>query len=350
MYDSKILKEDINRILENRELFETLKGSVILVTGATGMIGSMMIRVLAAENDLHAADIRIIGQVRNEDKAGEVLGSLADRRDVELIFSESFDFYPDCDYIIHTACPTASRYYVEHPVETIDFSLQSTRKLLALAAQNQVKGMVYLSSMEEYGEPYAAGQIMSEDDCGFIDHLRIRSCYPESKRMCECYCASYAAEYGVKVMIARLAQTFGAGVPLTDHRVFMQFAESVIEGRDLVLHTEGKSVSNFCYLSDAIEGILTILLSGTPGEAYNVCNDEESRTIRETADLIADEFGEGKMKVIVDIPESDMAYGYASDVTMRLCSAKLCAQGWKAKVSMAEAYKRLIDYINDCLE
>ncbi len=347
---SKTLQDDINRILENRLLFDELKESSILITGATGMIGSMMIRVLAEENDANDANIKIIGQVRNEDKARELLGSMVDRLDVQLICSETFDFNVDCDYIIHTACPTSSKYFVEHPVETIDASLHSTRNMLTLANKNKVKGMVYLSSMEEYGEPYISGQIMSEEDCGYIDHLNTRSCYPESKRMCECYCSSFAAEYGTNVMIARLAQTFGAGVPLEDNRVFMQFARSVIEGKDIVLHTEGKSMSNFCYLSDALTGILTILLNGNPGEAYNVCNDKESRTILEIANLVAYTIGKDKIKVVLDIPKSDYDYGYAKNVTMRLCSDKLCSLGWVPEVGIEEAYIKLIVYLKEQME
>ncbi len=200
--------------------------------------------------------------------------------------------------------------------------------------------------MEEYGVPYEAGQLMTEDKVGAIDHLTPRSSYPEGKRMCECMCAAYASEYGVDVKIVRLAQTFGAGIPLSDSRVSMQFARSVVEGKNIVLHTKGMSVSNFCYLSDAIVGILIVAIRGEKGEAYNVCNDAETRSIYEIAKLVADEVANGKIEVVRDIPEGT-DFGYAPDNTMRLCSDKIRKLGWEPKVGMADGYKRLIKYIDE---
>lgn len=113
--------------------------------------------------------------------------------------------------------------------------------------------------MEQYGVPYESGQKVTEDIVGIINHLNIRSSYSESKRLCECLCASYADEYSINVMIARLAQTFGAGCPLDDNRMPMQFARAAVEGHDIILHTDGKGIINFVYLTDAIIGILTLL-------------------------------------------------------------------------------------------
>lgn len=164
--------------------------------------------------------------------------------------------------------------------------------------------------------------------------------------MCECMCAAYASEYGVDTKIVRLAQTFGAGIPLTDNRVSMQFAKSVVEGKNIILHTEGKSVSNFCYLSDAIAGILTVAVNGEKGEAYNVCNDVETRSIYQIAKLVANEVAEGKISVIKDILEN-VNLGYAPDNTMQLCSEKLRRLGWVPKVAMEEGYHRIISYLID---
>ena len=149
--------------------------------------------------------------------------------------------------------------------------------------------------MEQYGVPSDAEQIMTEDKTGFIDHLNVRSSYSESKRLCECLCVSYAKEYDVDVKIARLAQTVGAGALLTDNRMPMQFARAVVENKDIELHTEGNSISNFVYSTDAIVGILTILTKGVRGEAYNVCNDTDSRSVREIAELVASDVANGRI-------------------------------------------------------
>ena len=156
-----------------------------------------------------------------------------------------------------------------------------------------------------------------------------------------CLCAAYAAQYGVNVRIARLAQTFGAGVSVADGRVFAQFTKSCLSGTDIVLHTEGKSMGNYCYTADCVRGLLTIALKGENGNAYTVVNPSTSMPIREVARLVSDTLTGGETKVIFDIPESALTYGYAPDVTMRLSGDKLMALGWQPEVDLPEMFRRL---------
>lgn len=339
------VQSDINEIISNKELMEMFASKKVLVTGATGLIGSMLIKTLDSANKEYGLNVDIVGLARSEERARKVLEDIADH--ISIIYAKGFNIETDCDFIFHTASPTTSKYFVEHPVETIDTILTGTKDMLELARKKHAT-LIYLSSMEQYGVPYVPGAVMTEDKVGVIDHLNVRSCYPEGKRMCECMCAAYASEYGVDAKIVRLAQTFGAGIPITDNRVSMQFARSVVEGTDIVLHTEGKSVSNYCYLSDAISGILTVAVKGEKGEAYNVCNDAETRSIYEIAQLVAEEVAGGTIKVVKDIPEG-VNFGYAPDNTMRLCSEKIMRLGWKSKVRMADGYRRLIGYISEIM-
>lgn len=338
-----MVQSDINEIIGNQALLNEFAGKKILVTGASGLIGSMLIRTFDCANRKYNLNIKLIGYARNEKRTRDILDAIVDG--IEMVYSDSFDFNVECDYIFHTASPTTSKFFIEHPVETIDTILMGTKSMIELA-KRQSATFVYLSSMEEYGVPYEIDQLMTEDMVGVINHLTPRSCYPEGKRMCECMCAAYTSEYGTDTRIVRLAQTFGAGIPLTDNRVSMQFARSVVEGKDIVLHTEGKSVSNFCYLTDAIVGILMIAIKGQKGEAYNVCNDTKTRSIFQIAKLVADEVADKKITVVKDIPVGE-SFGYAPDNTMRLCSNKLKKLGWSPKVDMAEGYRRIVRYIGE---
>lgn len=324
------VQADIQSIIEKRELFEPLSGKTVMVTGATGLIGSMMVKVLCT-----AKEIEVIGVIRNREKVETLLSGL----DVQLV--EDYDH--KADYIIHTVSPTTSKFFIEHPVETIQSSVGSAMDVLEVARKYH-STIVYLSSMEQYGVPYEDGQVMTEDKVGIIDHLNIRSSYSESKRLCECLCASYAAEYGVDVKIARLAQTIGAGAPLTDNRMAMQFARSVVEGRDIVLHTQGDSVSNFVYLSDAVSAILMVMTNGKSGEAYNICNDKETRSVKNIAELVCKDVAGGKIKVCVELKDN---MGYAPNVKMYLDSNKLRVLGWRADVDMPEGYRRIVEYLRE---
>ncbi len=331
-----IVKADIQTVLDDKELYDCLDNSIVFITGATGFIGSMLLKSMVEANSMHGLDIRVIGLIRDYDKAQRVLGAYV--KYVELV--EEYDV--KCDYIIHTISPTTSKYFIEHPVETIKSSVESTMKILEVAKNNNAR-MVYLSSMEQYGIPYKAGEVMTEDKIGVINHLSVRSSYSESKRLCECLCASYASEYGVDVRIARLAQTFGAGVSLDDNRMPMQFARAVVENKDIILHTEGKSIVNSIYITDVITAILYVLNIGKKGEVYNVCNDGESSSVKEIAELVCKEVAHSKIKVTVDAKE-DM--GYAPDVTMYLDSKKLQKLGWNVKTSLSEGYEKLVEYIS----
>ena len=316
----------------------------VLVTGATGLVGSYAVRTLAAANRIHGCGMTILAMVRSADKARGIYGSLLERGDVALLLGDVRDpivYDGPVDYIIHGASVTASKEMVTRPVETIATAIGGTEQILKFAVAKQVTSMVYISSMEMYGPPDPNLSCVTESDYGRVDVLQVRSCYPEGKRMCECLCAAYAHEYHLPVKIARLAQTFGAGVSTSEGRVFAQFARSLMNGEDIVLHTEGKSYGNYCATCDCVRGLLTILLRGVNGEAYNVANEKTNIRIRDMAQMIADQSG-GKIQVRFDIPEDALQYGYAPDVKMRLSGDKLRGLGWEPELDLPQMYQQLM--------
>ena len=190
-----------------------------------------------------------------------------------------------------------------------------------------------------YGQIFDDEMPLTEEMQGYVDPLNVRSSYSMGKRMCECMCVSAYKEYGVPVKIARLAQTFGAGIAASDNRVFAQFAKSVIVGKDIILHTDGKLKRQYLYLTDAISGILYVLLKGRNGEAYNVANDETYISIKEMAEMICREF---RPQLKVKHVEECEDRGYAPVTKTRMTSAKLEKLGWKPRLSLRDMYDRLI--------
>ncbi len=341
---NQIVQEDMKQIAED-PFFQKLAGSRILITGATGLIGSLTAKACMEYNKIHDDKITVVGLIRNEKKAEEVFKENLEDADLQLVtgdLRQPLEIPGTVDYILHTASVTTSKLFVDQPVETIETSYRGTRHVLELAKEKHCKGMVYLSSMEMYGRPDESLEKVTETDLGYIDILNVRSSYSEGKRISECLCAAYADEYQVPVCIARLAQTFGAGVLKSDHRVYAQFARSAVKGEDIVLHTEGKSNGNYCYTTDVIRALALLLQKGEKGQAYNVCNEETTTTIAEMARMVAEEFGQGKSKVVFDIPEDARTYGYAPDVKMHLDAGKLRSLGWEPQYGLKEMYQRLI--------
>lgn len=338
----EVLQEDM--VLIGQTMKELgLKNKTFFITGATGLVGSVIVKAILYNKEFNN---KVIAFVRNEEKANRIFG--IDQQNLKLCVGDvnlPISCNESVNYIIHTASETKSKNMVTRPVETLWTSVNGTKNVLDFAVEKKAEGVVYLSSMEVYGITDPEKQQIKEDNLGFIDVSNIRSCYPESKRLNENMCACYASEYGLNVISARLAQTFGAGVSKEETRVFAQFAKSVINGEDIVLHTEGKSYGNYIYLADAVRGIFTLLAKGERGQSYTVVNPSTTMQIREMAGMVARDLADDKIKVVFDIPEGNK-FGYAPDVTMHLSADKIEGLGWKPRYSLLDMYKRMIQYWN----
>lgn len=335
-----VLQEDMVLIGQTMEELG-LKNKTFFITGATGLVGSVIVKAILYNKELNN---KVIAFVRNEEKAIRIFGT--DQQNLKLCVGDvnlPISCNESIDYIIHTASETKSKNMVTRPVETLWTSVNGTKNVLDFAVEKKAKGMVYLSSMEVYGITDSDKQQIKENDLGYIDVSNIRSCYPESKRLNENMCACYASEYGLNVISARLAQTFGAGVSKEESRVFAQFAKSAINREDIVLHTEGKSYGNYVYLADAVRGIFTLLAKGERGQAYTIVNPSTTMQIREMAGMVAHDLADDKIKVVFDIPEGNK-FGYAPDVTMHLNADKMEGLGWKPRYGLLDMYKRMIRY------
>ncbi len=342
-----VLYEDLLSAVDGVPMSE-YEGSHVMITGASGFIGSMLVKALAVCNDEYGTDINIIAVVHDADKAETAYGNMLDRGDITVIGTDlryPFTYDGDIDYIFHAAAMTSSKEMLEEPDNVIMTSASGTDNMLRLAEEKHVRSFVYISSCEAYGT-FTDGRTITENDLGFIDLKNLRSCYPESKRMCENLCAAYRSRYGVNVVIARPAQIIGPGILPGEGRIFAQLAGSVIRGEDIVLHTAGDSSENFCYSADCICALLILGVNGISGEVYNIVNDDEHCTVAEMASMVAERFGNGKSRVVFDIPDEDI-YGYPPRTRFRMSGAKMRSLGWSPRVGMEEAYGRLIDYMKE---
>ena len=346
-----VLKEDI-RELGASDAYRVFDSSTVLVTGSTGLIDSLFVKGALSWNEQNAGSIRVIGLARNPEKANRVFADYLDDDALSIVVSDISK--PLCideqiDWISHGASLTSSADFARKPVEVALTELDGTRNVLELARANMVKGMVYLSSLEVYGDiPEGHGDVR-EDDGGVLDRFVPRNSYPAAKQMCETLCAGYASEYGVPVKVARLAQTFGAGVAPDDGRVFAQFARAAIAGAPIVLHTPGAGCRCYCYTSDAVRGLLAILQSGEAGQAYNVANPTTYCSVREMAEMVVARYADTGMTLDFDFPEDLSAFGFAAPSFVKLASDKLESLGWQPEYDLPEMYDRLIASMRDTL-
>lgn len=334
---NKIIEQDIKEFVKVFPLSEELRDSTFLITGATGLIGTSLIRCLSALN----INIRIIAPVRNIHKATDLFSSYPN---VILVEGElpSFDYsqFDGVDYIIHGAAPTASKFFVERPVETINSIVEGTNKLLDYAAIAKVKSFIFLSSLEVYGT-FLEDKLITEEMRGDLSITDIRSSYPLSKQLAENLCCAYSKEYEVPAKIARLTQTTGAGISENDNRIIAQFVRRAVNGEDIVIYTDGLSARPSCYLTDAVEAILYIILYGEKGEAYNIANPDSYISVRDLAHTVK-EILNPSINIRFE-PNPNM--GYPPTTYLRLSTEKLEKLGWEPHHNLRDMLEELKDYL-----
>lgn len=349
-----ILRADLERICSAEYIpWDKLRGRRVFITGATGLIGYTLVHALLYANRERGLGLTVSALVRDRERAGQRFASVGDDPCLEWI-TGSVEDLPETeggvDYIVHGASRTASKAFVEQPVETIHTALKGTWNLLELAKEKRVAGFVYLSSMEVYGHP-EKGHRVTEEETGALSPLDIRNSYPISKQQCESMCCAYAAEYGVPAVIVRLTQTFGPGVNYDDGRIFAEFGRCIREKRDIVLKTKGETERSYLYTADAAAAILTVLLKGRPGTAYNAADESTYCSIAGMARRAA---AMGGVQVRFDL-QDEKENGYPAPLYMDLDTARLRALGWAPGLEgtaasdagaavLEEMYRRMIAF------
>ena len=311
-------ENDLRLVFENDLPWNVLSGQNILVTGATGLIGGCLVDTL----------------MNNPQRDYHVYASGRDKRIEERFCCYARDKYfhfliydvlnpLNCDirfdYIIHAASYASPKFFIENPVEIIKANIDGV-----------IQGEIYGESQSE---------LLKEDDSGYVDCLKPRSCYPSSKRAAETLCASYIEEYGVDVVIARPCHVFGPNFSKKDNRVYAQFIRNIIEDSDIIMKSSGEQYRSWCYVVDCVSALLCILLRGKTGHAYNIADKNATITIKELAELIA-EIGGKKVKMVV--PAESESKGY--NVVMRsvFSTEALESLGWSVEGEIKDKFEKTI--------
>jgi len=294
-----VIDEDLAYICSNlSDEFSRMSGKKVLISGGAGFLGYYLVQAVLAWNRRSAASNRIRLAVYDNFLRGVPawLEGLQGHDDLMLVRHDITDPLPaetkDFQYIIHAASVASPTYYRKYPIQTMDANVNGLRNLLEYAVRQNVKnksleGFLFFSSSEIYGDPSAENIPTPETYYGNVSCTGPRACYDESKRYGETLCVNFAQQHGIPVKSARPFNNYGPGLKITDKRVIPDFARDVLEGRDIVMLSDGSPTRTFCYVSDAIIGYYKILVQGRSGEAYNVGVEGPEISIAGMAEKIA---------------------------------------------------------------
>ncbi len=344
------MKEDFSQIINSDLEWKKFENKTILITGANGFLPAYMVDVLLFLNQIILCDnpCRIIALVRNKEHAEQRFYTYLNKDRFSLLVQdilEPIQVAEKIDYIIHAASPASPKYYKNDPVGVIMPNVLGTKNTLDLAVANKAHGYLYFSSGEVYGE-LPAGEVMTEDNYGYLDPMSVRSCYGESKRMGESICVSYAHQYNLPIKILRPFHTYGPGMKLDDGRVFADFVKNVVCNENIQLSSDGSAERSFCYLADAVIGFFTVLLKGRVNEAYNIANPDQTITIKNLALLLVKLFPEKKLRATFIEQKED--YLQSPILSPIADISKITALGWKPTTTIEDGFKKTIrSYLND---
>lgn len=339
-----VVAEDLAHITAQDLDWGRFRGKTVLITGAGGMLPAYMVETLLLLNRTRRLGCQVIGLIRNPAKARERFRDYLQDPMLVLVeadVSEGIPVEKPCDFVIHAASQASPKYFGTDPVGTMTANLNGTWHALRRAQEWRSERFLLFSSSEVYGQVPAEKIPTAESDYGYLDILNSRACYAESKRAAETLAISFAAQFQVPAVIVRPFHTYGPGMSLDDGRIFADLVRDVIEGRNLVLMSDGSAMRAFCYLSDAVSGFFTALLQGEIGRAYNVGNPAGMLSIRELAELLTGIFPERGLKVEYKNRVQD---GYLpSTVSVHCPDIHLISQlGWKPARTPAEGFERTL--------
>ena len=346
IFDHPLYQEDIKRILQLPQM-ERLYGKHVVITGASGSIGSVLAdALLSMDNPAH---VYAIG--RSENRMHQRFLQWAKSPYFHFIAGDLNAELPwnalprRADYLVHAASNTHPVAYATDPIGTIATNITATQKLLEYAAQSGAR-FVFCSSVEIYGENRGDIERFPEKYCGYIDCNTLRAGYPESKRAGEALCQAYIRQKGVDAVIPRLARTYGPTLLQSDTKALTQFIRNSVAGQNIVLKSKGTQQYSYTYVSDAVGGLLTCMLRGGCGEAYNIADAASDVTLHALAEMLAEAAG---TQVVYEIPDAVEQAGYSKATKAMMDAEKIHGLGWKAHYTIHEGLNRTVRILSELI-
>ena len=346
LYTNSLYIEDIKKIAYTDLPWEKLRDKSIILSGGTGLLGSFLVDVLMQKNDVDLnCSIYVLG--RTQKKAQERFSKWwGNKHLVFLPYDVNSPLvrndFPSVDFVLHLASNTHPKQYATDPIGTITTNIIGLQNMLEFAVAHKATRFVFASSNEIYGENRGDVELFDESYCGYIDSNTLRAGYPESKRCGEALCQAYKLQKGLEVVIPRFTRSYGPTMLLTDTKAISQFIRKAVVGEDIVLKSAGTQKYSYTYMADAIYGLLTVLLCGENGEAYNIADETSNISLKDLAVKISNYVGK---KVVFEIPDVIEAAGYSKATKALLDGKKLQMLGWKPFYKLQDGIPRTIDIL-----
>ena len=347
-YEHRLYQEDLNLLIQENLSWEKLSGKHILITGASGLIGTFLIDTLMKRNDICHSDIYVYALSRNIGKLIGRFGHFIQKGTpylqlIEHDVTQEFKIIGGgIDYIVHAASNTHPKEYSNDPVGTITSNVLGSYYLLEYAKSCKYCRVVLLSSVEVYGENRGDTSYFDESYCGYINCNTLRAGYPESKRLSEAMLQAYIAQHGTEGVIVRLSRIYGPTVAADDSKAVSQFIHKAVLGEDIILKSAGNQLYSYMYAADAVHAILRCMTDGLCGEAYNVADRASDMALKDIAEYLAELSGG---RVVFDVPDEVEQRGYSTATKALMSAEKLRRLGWKARYSMKDGLKRTLSIL-----